>query len=81
MQVISATEFQTPQPFLSMSLIDAGERKVDRDGHTASDLESDSDEDSDDDYIDGHHEGSRSRQLTRYYFGLTLTQAVPSRIL
>lgn len=67
MQIVSVSEFATPQPFLSMSIIDATVRKVDREGHTASDLESEADEDddSDDDFMDGHHGSSRNEQLTK----------------
>lgn len=48
MACVSASEFATPAPFLSMSIIDAGQRKITV-GHTISDDEHDSDDEDFDD--------------------------------
>ena len=73
--IVSVSEFATPSPFLSMSILEAGIRKRADDPHTLSDVESDDDDndgndnddekedDSDEELLDGSvHDVRRSRR-------------------
>ena len=73
--IVSVSEFATPSPFLSMSILEAGIRKRADDPHTLSDVESDDDDndgndnddekedESDEELLDGSvHDVRRSRR-------------------